>query len=436
MGFKKPLKLSAGFCAVVGAPVLLYSAISGEMESRTPVSPHVAASVAVAPAEAPAEKPQETLQIPPADQALSPEERNRFAPVGTVGNNEQAFIDAVERGYRSAPSVRVWPYVAGNNHILPVLVQEENAVEATASAASAQRQRIPFWQFWRRWESAERPAEVCAFSADEYNEELVRVAALIDELREDGLTENEWRFQNDCMSSLTMPQAMADLDDAKVQALFNDTRWRNRLTAKFSDWTPREEWATYGTATAAYNQRLEAFQFLNESMHRAYGYKAPRIVLLPLEDHHLLRGQYHHNFQGTGPAIVMNSNAVFTTMDNPEHALRTLVEEIKHSIDNQMASEFFARKIHKDDPRFQHASIIFMNNRAIGYASPQVYFQNGELVGDRQSYSDYAQQYLERTAKQYAGRFVGLSGRAMHGEAMPWEEEQPAPTVQAPKPSV
>ena len=226
--------------------------------------------------------------------------------------------------------------------------------------------------------------------------EIRRIVTELSDARDDGLTTPEQQFQRACLNTVPVPQDMARYDRHIIDQLLNDADFMDNISVRFSQWEKLPENATRMDKAIYFERRQSDLQFIADKLRAAYDLPPALIAVVPLPEHWRVYGLFHAVWYQGKPAILLNSTPELSVMDDPYRALHTLIEEVRHSIDNDMTRMLVGNQLRPDDPRFLHASLVRLNQWGAN-SSPQLDPKTWRY--EDQSYFDYENQYLERTAK-------------------------------------
>lgn len=268
---------------------------------------------------------------------------------------------------------------------------------------------------WAQWEQTYTPeastpdTQTCTFAPYKgrplsdwrENRELRRVMTELTQVRQSGLTVKEQRFQRDCLNNVPVPATMQRYDDAVTSAILADTDLIYTMAERFLEWEALPAHADETTRVGYFTRRQVDLQFVSDQLRSHYGLEPIPVMLVPLPPPSRLLGQHWSSayFYDNKPLILLNSNDQFNVIAEPHKALHVLIEEVRHSIDNDLATMLTNRVLGPDDPRTLHAGLVRLNQA--GSNSKAIFNpDSGFFIG--RTFYDYENQYLERNAKIFS----------------------------------
>lgn len=220
-----------------------------------------------------------------------------------------------------------------------------------------------------------------------------------------GLNAEEFRIYSEFLSRHEADAAFYNRDkqitNTVVAEIYTSTVYKN-LRDKIIPTTR----IISANAVEQFHLRQNFMQYISDRIRAAFGY-APIPVYLDKFPAKIngtaaltIDENYTYNFPDSQIILV---NYLPSAVDNVNTIIELMAHEIRHSIDFSYRAEFLARNIDSHDPRFSHVGVINLNENAV---IPLCEARTSAQVECPQQYNWYRDQYRERSAINFARKFI------------------------------
>lgn len=263
-------------------------------------------------------------------------------------------------------------------------------------------------------------------------------AAVIFALRNGGMSETERKFQAWFVENYEAPQNYQAWLDRQVADLSSQLAHDDKLQDNLSRWVPRYTYQDVPEAEEQFRLRHDAMQYIADKVLEKFGYDPVPVFLsvngtdidprVNAERMKTTLGQFNFIPQFTGGEFILVNYfdpsvemAIGSTLSDTQSALNTILEEARHATDVFTVHDVFQGRIDRDDPRYAHGLALFIN--LSGEYGRVKYVDIPVLGRIPWSVSSYTDQYIERTAKDFAKAM----NDAMEDAPRPDKPTRPAP---------
>ena len=261
-------------------------------------------------------------------------------------------------------------------------------------------------------EQAEQEVKACLSSLCDHKypflsptDTFIARLMVLEALFNNGLDPEEFRTYSEFLSRHEADPAVYERDkricEIVAAALLDSAAYRN-LRAKIVP-TAR---ITAINANEQFHLRRDFMQHVSDRLRAEYGH-APIPVYLdkfPVQLSGTAALMISENYTGDFPSgQIVLVNYLPTTIDNPDKIIELMAHETRHSIDFSNRAALLEHRIESHDPRFTHIAVINLNeNAVIPLCDARTYAQ----IECPQQYSWYRNQYRERSAVDFARKFL------------------------------
>jgi hypothetical protein len=194
---------------------------------------------------------------------------------------------------------------------------------------------------------------------------------------------------------------------AALEAIENDPA----ITSAARAWRSQDFYRSDAEALAQYTIKQGAIQAVSDHIRHAFGYQPIPVILEPFSifDEGIM-AYYDTEYD----FIHVNYRWDYGVTYSFDTMLETMAEEAMHSIDTAMAHEFLRGAMNEDDPRYLHAASIILNKKNYVMPDAETVYRFRDLAwwqtllrtAPQRTFDAYEDQYIERTAKDFARNMV------------------------------
>jgi hypothetical protein len=236
--------------------------------------------------------------------------------------------------------------------------------------------------------------------AGNYREALCQDLISLDIMPREGLTDEERDLWSKFQENVTADSAYSAWEKQRMDEAVNGLLRNHEFATTFEQWKKQGQYQTAEEARQQYNLRHTVLQKISDEIRGAFGLQPIPVYMvvfpkdLPVTGYHQPHGNY----------IVVNYLESQGITNDLQTALLTLVEETKHSVDQDLQKQRMAGVFNERDIRATHTALIIANDfnyTLPAYSSTLI----GQAAYDRR-WNSYERQYVERNAKEFQDRFT------------------------------
>lgn len=236
----------------------------------------------------------------------------------------------------------------------------------------------------------------------------------IEALYHDGISRSEEAHILNFLKHYTASDSYRQWEDQRREQIMRELKQNPRLQKLLTQWASvRYYHRDHNRKMEQYAIKQETLQIISDTMRKAFGMEPIPVIIDEIPDDLALWGVYTKTKAPdpqTGKIksyeFILISHDLIKDSGNTtsDKLLDLFFEEVKHSIDSQMASDLLRGKIDADDVRFGHAAAFLLNAQNYAIPDKKACKSYRRLLQRRceKSIDAYLEQYSERTAKEYA----------------------------------
>lgn len=188
------------------------------------------------------------------------------------------------------------------------------------------------------------------------------------------------------------------------------------ILQNFKKWKSQAEYESLEDAGEQYLLKKKILQKISDHIRSSFDLESIPVSVYVFPPDSGTLAHYDPN----NDSIAVNYNAMYAVTRSLNRTLATIIEEAKHSVDAALLGLYMRGEFDNDDLRAEHAAAIWLNNKEyITSIKAWRFEQNFNLIEvittlGFPEYEAYAEQYIERNAKEMAQEFDDKIMRDLH----------------------